>query len=62
MAAAFLGSVRHALAALALAQGDLAAARTWAAEARDLHRRLRWGPWERLSQDLLDRARMPAAS
>jgi hypothetical protein len=59
MAAAFLGSVRHALAALALAQGDLAAARTWATEARDLHRRVSWAPWERLSQELLDRVPVP---
>jgi DNA-binding SARP family transcriptional activator len=57
MAACFLGSTRHALAALAFAVGDLPAARRDATAARDLHRRLGWGPWERLSQRLLDRAR-----
>ena len=55
MAACFLGSVRHALAALALAAGDADAAAREARAARDLHRRLGWDPWERLSQDLLDR-------
>jgi ATP/maltotriose-dependent transcriptional regulator MalT len=54
-AALFLGSVRHALAALALAGGDPDAARSWATSARDLHRRLGWTPWERQSQALLDR-------
>jgi len=56
MAACFLGSVRHALAALALAAGDADAAAREARAARDLHRRLGWGPWEGLSQELLDRA------
>jgi tetratricopeptide (TPR) repeat protein len=56
-AAFFLGSVRHALGCLALAGGDHAAARRWAGEARDLHRRLGWAPWERLSAELL--ARVP---
>lgn len=55
MAACFLGSVRHALAALALAAGDADAAAREARAARDLHRRLGWNPWERLSQELLDR-------
>jgi DNA-binding SARP family transcriptional activator len=57
MAACFLGSVRHALAALALAAGDLPAARREATAARDLHARLGWAPWERLSQQLLERAK-----
>jgi hypothetical protein len=55
MAAGFLGSVPHALAVLALAAGDLDAARARGQEARDLHRRLGWTPWELLSQELLDR-------
>nr|WP_246324921.1 AfsR/SARP family transcriptional regulator [Petropleomorpha daqingensis] len=55
MAAGFLGSVHHALATLALAAGDLPAARAEAQAARDLHRRLGWTPWERLSQELLGR-------
>jgi hypothetical protein len=55
MAAGFAGSVRHALAVLALAAGEPEAARTLAQEARDLHRRLGWAPWERLTQELLDR-------
>jgi hypothetical protein len=56
MAACFLGSVRHALAVLAVAAGDAEVAVREARAARDLHRRLGWTPWERLSQEVLDRA------
>ncbi len=55
MAAFFMGSVRHALAALALAAGDVGAAREHATAARDQHGRLGRRPWERSSQELLDR-------
>jgi tetratricopeptide (TPR) repeat protein len=55
MAACFLGSVPHALAALALAAGDRATARARAREARELHARLGWAPWERMSAELLTR-------
>lgn len=55
MAALFVGSVRHALAALALADGDAGAARAHAAAAHDLHRQVGWTPWERSSQELLER-------
>jgi tetratricopeptide (TPR) repeat protein len=61
MAACFLGSVRHALAALAVAAGDAQDAVHRARQARDLHRRLGWVPWERMSQELLDRAEALAA-
>jgi DNA-binding SARP family transcriptional activator len=60
MAACFLGAVRHALAALALAAGDRATACARAREARDLHARLGWAPWERLSAELLARAEQSA--
>lgn len=61
MAALFMGSVRHTLAVLALAGGDHPAARRWATEARDVHARLGWTPWARLSQELLDRIPTSAA-
>ena len=55
MAAFFLGSVRHTLAALALAAGDLPAAEEYAVTAVEAHRRWGWPLWEQQSRDLLDR-------
>jgi tetratricopeptide (TPR) repeat protein len=59
MAALFAGSVRHALGVLALAAGDREEAARRAREAVELHRRLGWAPWERLSRELLERAVAP---
>jgi hypothetical protein len=46
---------QRVLTALPAGESGLRAARE-ARTARDLHRRLGWGPWERLSQELLERA------
>jgi hypothetical protein len=53
MAACFFGSVRHALAVLALAAGDRAAARNHAQAELALHDRLGWPRWSELSRHVL---------
>jgi hypothetical protein len=55
MAAFFLGSVSHTLAELALAAGDLPVAGARAASALELHERLGWPCWARMSADLVTR-------
>ncbi len=60
MATFFLGSVSHTLGELALCGGDVTAARAYAIGALELHERLGWPSWTRLSADLLDRVRVRA--
>jgi hypothetical protein len=55
MATFFLGSVRHTLGELALAAWDLSAAGAHASRALELHERLGWPCWTRLSADLVRR-------
>lgn len=56
MASCFFGSGPHAMAVLALAAGDHAAARTYAAAAVAMHDRPGWPRWAELRREVLRKA------